>query len=76
MDMVLAMIRTAYYTAEEVMRFARQGMIDDLVAKGWDRAGILITEDDPMQNGVNGYNCEQGTVRAMLVTGQADEADH
>lgn len=67
------MIRTAYITRDEAKRLLRQAIIEAMVERGWDRTGILITADDPMGDGINGYNCEQGTTRAMLVTGQADE---
>jgi hypothetical protein len=67
------MIRTAYITRDEAKRLLRQAIIDVLVERGWNRAGILITEDDPFGNGINGYNVEQGTVRAQLVGAQANE---
>jgi hypothetical protein len=44
-----------------------------MVRRGWDRAGILITEDDPMGDGINGYNVIQGTVEAQLLGALADE---
>ena len=50
----------------------RRGMIEDLVAKGWDREGILITEIDPLSDGVNGYEATQGTVEAQLLGAMAD----
>jgi hypothetical protein len=66
------MIRTAYITRDEAKRLLRQAIIDVLVERGWDREGILITEDDPFGNGINGYNCEQGTIEAQLIGAQAD----
>jgi hypothetical protein len=70
------MTRTAYIPISDARRLMMRAIVEHLVAQGWDRAGILITEDDPMGNGVNGYRCEQGTTRAMLVTGLAnDEGD-
>ena len=67
------MIRTAYITRDDAKRLLRQAIIDVLVERGWDREGILITEDDPFGNGVNGYRCEQGTIEAQLIGAQADE---
>ena len=69
------MIRTAYITRDEAKRLLRQAIIEEMVRRGWDREGILITADDPMGDGINGWNVEQGTTRAMLVTGQANEED-
>jgi hypothetical protein len=69
------MTRTLYITAADCRRLMMVAIVDHLVAQGWDRAGILITEDDPMGNGVNGYNCEQGTIEAQLIGAQANEAD-
>ena len=71
----MLMIRTAYITRDEAKRLLRQAIIEEMVRRGWDREGILITEDDPFGNGINGYNVEQGTVRAQLVGAQADEAN-
>jgi hypothetical protein len=69
------MIRTAYIPVSDARRLMMRAIVDHLVAQGWDRAGILITEDDPMQNGVNGYRCEQGTIEAQLIGALANEAD-
>lgn len=67
------MIRTAYITRDEAKRLLRQAIIEEMVRRGWDRAGILITEDDPMGDGINGYNVIQGTVEAQLLGALADE---
>lgn len=69
------MERTAYIPIADARRLLMVAITDHLVAQGWDRAGILITEDDPMKNGVNGYRCEQGTIEAQLIGAQANEAD-
>ena len=60
-------MKTHYFTREEAIRIMRRGMIEDLVAKGWDREGIMITEIDPLSDGVNGYEATQGTVEAQLL---------
>jgi hypothetical protein len=67
------MIRTAYITKEEAVRLLMEKIIEEKIKEGWEPTGFLITEDDPMGDGINGWNVEQGTTRAMLVTGQADE---
>ena len=61
------MIRTAYITKDEARRLLRLAIIEQMVRRGWDRTGILITEDDPMGDGVNGYRVEQGTDEAQLL---------
>lgn len=67
------MIRTAYITRDEARRLLRQAIIEEMVRRGWDRTGILITEDDPMGDGINGYNVVQGTVEAQLLGALADD---
>lgn len=64
------MIRTHYFTAEEAERLLMKAFIEELVKEGWEREGIIITKVDPFKNGVNGYQCEQGTVGAMLTDAQ------
>ncbi len=61
------MIRARFIPIEEAERILMQAIEEVLVREGWERGAIVITKVDPFGDGLNGYQCEQGTVRAQVV---------